>query len=171
MKLTAQKMNEIMLKLNGDRNLSVQRLSTLVNLGVGTMHKALMKKLLLKKCPAKWTPHHLTAAQEQRQVDFCRCLLRLKARQRGLTDNIIMGNESWMLCYDPALKRASAQWLGISDTRPSKPHTELRTQKVMLVAFFDAHGLVYREFVPRGLGVGRALYLQIMQRLRHAIRR
>lgn len=158
-KLTDQKLNQITLKLNGDRTLSVQRLSTLVNLGVGTTHKALTKKMLLKKCLAKWTPHHLTAAQEQQREDFCRHLLRLKARQRGLVNDIVTGDESWMLCYDPESKQASAQWLGVSATCPSKPRMELRTQKVMLVKFFDAKGLIYREFIPRGLGVGGALHL------------
>ncbi len=170
-KLTPQKVQQITLLLNGDRTLSVRRLSTLTNLGMATVHKALCTVMKLTKRPSTWIPHDLTADQCRRRVETCRRLLRIKAGQRNLLENIVTGDESWMLAYDPETKQASAQWLNTGARRDPKPRVELRTQKIMLVVFFDSEGVVHREFVRRGLGVGAVVYLGIMVRLCRAIRR
>ena len=170
-KITPDKIQQITLLLNGDRTLSVRHLSTLTHLGMATVHKALRTVMKLKKRPSTWVPHDLTADQRRRRVETCRRLMRIKAGQRNLIDNIVTGDESWILAYDPETKQASAQWLNTSDKCAPKPRVELRTQKVMLVVFFDSAGVIHREFIPRGLGVGGVVYLAIMVRLRHAIRR
>ncbi len=41
----------------------------------------------------------------------------------------------------------------------------------MLVVFWDAQGIVHREFVPQGRGVNTEYYLQVMKTLRERIRR
>ena len=168
-KLTPQTLGQIRLLLNGDCTLTVQRLSTLTNLGFGTVQKALRKCLDLKKQPARWVPHDLTNVQKQRRVNICDQLLRMRTRNRDLTNQIITGDESWMLSYDPATKQSTASWLRKSQQRPAKPRVNLRVVRLMLVCFFDAHGIVHREFIPQGLGVGANVYLGIMQHLRRSI--
>ncbi len=101
-KLTDEKMRELTVHLNGDRRLSIRRLSHLCDLGVATVHKALRTVLQMKKRPARWVPHHLTPPQRQRRLDTCRQLLRMRTQDRGITSKVVTGDESWILSYDPA---------------------------------------------------------------------
>ena len=41
----------------------------------------------------------------------------------------------------------------------------------LLICFFDIKGLVHFEFVPRGQTVNRLFYLEVLKRLRDAVRR
>jgi len=41
----------------------------------------------------------------------------------------------------------------------------------MLIAFFDIDGVVHHEFVPPGHNVSGYFYVQVLQRLRDAVRR
>ena len=43
--------------------------------------------------------------------------------------------------------------------------------KMMLISFFDANGIVHSEFVPNGQTVNQTFYLQVLKRLRDAVRR
>ena len=43
--------------------------------------------------------------------------------------------------------------------------------KTMLICFFDASGIVHMEFVPPGQTVNQTFYLQVLRRLRDAVRR
>ncbi len=170
-KITPEKLRQIQLLLNGDRTLSINRLSMLTNLGVATVHRALKKHLLLTKCPARWIPHDLTDAQHQRRVDQCRVLLWMHARWQDLLDHIVMGDESWLLTYDPATKQATVSWLTQGDCPLPKTRSDLHTQRLMLVCFFDSSGMIHHEFIERGLGIGAHVYLGVMRHLRAAVRR
>ena len=43
--------------------------------------------------------------------------------------------------------------------------------KTMLICFFDIKGLVHFEFVPKGQTVNQQFYLEVLKRLRDAVRR
>ena len=43
--------------------------------------------------------------------------------------------------------------------------------KVMLVDFFEWHGVIHYEFVPRGQTVNKEFYIAVLKRLREAVRR
>ncbi len=135
------------------------------------VHKALRRCLHLKKRPARWTPHELSDQQRARRVDICRQLLRLRANRRDLLETIVTRDESWILAYDPSSRQVTCEWLFRGQKRTNKPRSGLRTQRLMLVVFFDIRGIVHREFTPRGLGVRGHLYLDILRHLRRAMRR
>jgi len=42
--------------------------------------------------------------------------------------------------------------------------------KVLLIAFFDWQGVVYHEFTPNGQTINKEYYLDVLRRLREAIR-
>ena len=43
--------------------------------------------------------------------------------------------------------------------------------KVLLIVFFDWQGVVYHEFTPNGQTINKKYYLNVLRRLREAIRR
>ncbi len=92
-------------------------------------------------------------------------------RRRGTQPHIITRDESWIHCYDPESRRSSSQWITQGSCRPTKCRLERSVRKIMLVLFFDKYGVVHKEFVPAGQGIGKELYLQILKRLRKSVRR
>jgi hypothetical protein len=65
----------------------------------------------------------------------------------------------------------SLQW-----KQPNKPKTQESSQvksqmKTMLITLFDIKGIVHFEFIPQGETVNQACYVEILKRLREAVRR
>ncbi len=73
-------------------------------------------------------------------------------------------DESWVYSYDPETKEQSCEWLRSMEAHPQKPRRNIGTSKVMLVSFFDAKGLIYREFVRRPVTVNQIVFRQIFTR-------
>ncbi len=159
--------------LDQDRRASVRQIARQVKLSVGSTHKLLKKDMKLVKKSAKWIPHLLTAPQKVRRMDLARWSLaafRMTRQHQGY-QRVIAEDESWFLTWDPDSREASRQWLRAADPRPTKVRTEMSNPKVMLVVFIDREGLIYREFIPNGCGIGCILYQQILERFRQALRR
>jgi len=57
----------------------------------------------------------------------------------------------------------------ISETK--KGEASKSNVKNVLICFFDIKGLVHFEFVPQGQTVNRQFYLEVLKRLRDAVRR
>ena len=61
--------------------------------------------------------------------------------------------------------------MGKLSPRPQKARHSRSNMKVMLIVFFDWKGIVCYGFVPRGETVNKEFYLNILKRLREAVRR
>jgi len=58
------------------------------------------------------------------------------------------------------------------DPRSGQPSTSKTDDNVaMLAVFFDSDGVVHYEFLPQGQTVNKEYYLEVMQRLREAVRK
>jgi len=86
-------------------------------------------------------------------------------------ENIITGDETCCFAYDPATKRQSAEWVGQNSPKPKKLRFQKSRVKMMLIAFFDAEGVIHREFVPEGQRVNAEFYVGVLDRLLKRIRR
>ena len=84
---------------------------------------------------------------------------------------VITGDESWVYGYDVETKAQSSQWKHTESPRPKKAHQVRSNVKVLLTVFFDYHGVVHQEFIPQGRTVNKEYYLEVMRRLREAIRK
>ena len=169
-KLTPETVQKVLDKVNEDRRKTVRQLAAETNLSHGSVHTALHKKIGVKKCPAAWIPHLLTAPEKLHRVTRARAALQL-LRRRNNPVHIVSGDESWFHCYKPQNKQSSAQWILPGEQRPTKPCLEMSICKLMLILFFDCYGVVHREFILDGHGVNAELYLQVLKNLRCSIRR
>ncbi len=170
-KRTAAKLGQIQGVIQGDRRSTIREVSRQVQLSYRTVQKALKKDLNLCKKSATWVPHFLTAAQKQHRVCMCRdALRRLRDRRNHPVDRIVAQDESWMFTWDPGIRQSSMEWVAPGQPRPQKPRIERTTVKVMLIAFIDRQGVIYREFVPNRLGINAHLYVQILDRFWTAFR-
>ena len=84
---------------------------------------------------------------------------------------VITGDESWVYGYDPETKQQSSQWKHASSPRPKKARQSRSKIKSMLIVFFYYEGVVYHEYAPTGQTINKEYYVEILKRLRDAIRR
>jgi hypothetical protein len=62
--------------------------------------------------------------------------------------------------------------VGAQNVAATKKSRQVRSHvKVMLTVFFDSEGVVHYEFLPQGQTVNKEHYLEVMQRLREAVRK
>ena len=169
-KVNNAKVDEVRHLVTRSKNISVRQLSRETSLSIGSVHKVLRKKLGLKKRPAKWVLHHLTPAQKTRRMVLARAALQ-RLRQRGHPCHVICGDESWFHCWELGSRHSTCQWLAANEERPQKPRIEMSTVKTMLIIFFDCQGVVFRQWVPDGVGINTDRYLEVMTSLRDAVRR
>lgn len=103
----------IQAQLQTDKRKTIRQLANHAQVSKGTVHNILKKDLQLKKKPAKWIPHLLTAAQCLRRVTMARAalgMMRTMRRNPGIRTVIAM-DESWFHTWDPESKEASKVWL------------------------------------------------------------
>ena len=62
--------------------------------------------------------------------------------------------------------------VGVKNVAATKKSRQVSSHvKVMLTVFFDSEGVVHYEFPPQGRTVNKEYYLEVMQRLREAVRK
>ena len=115
----------------------------------------------MRKLCAKMVPKNLTTQQKTNRRDVCVDLLDRPEREPEFFSRVIIGDESWILEYDPETKRQSREWQTANSPRPKKARMSKSKIKSMLICFFDSHGIVHKEFVPPGqtieLSIGKSL--------------
>jgi histone-lysine N-methyltransferase SETMAR len=120
-------------------------------LPIGTVHAILKEDLGLVKKSAHWVPKLLSSEQKEERVassgDFSVLLWR---HSLVLLNNIVTMDESAVSFHTPEMKRASKEWMkkGLPGPRKAKVHAT-RIKKMVLV-FFNAKGIIYMNYVPKG---------------------
>ena len=80
-------------------------------------------------------------------------------------------NETWIHHFTPDSKRASAEWRGEGESRPKRPKTQQSAGKVMASVFWDMHGILLIDFLPKGQTINRDYYIALLDRLENAIKK
>lgn len=75
-----------------------------------------------------------------------------------------------MYSYELETKAQSSQKKFSNEPRPKKARQVPSNVKVLLIVFFDYHGIVYHEFLPHGVTVSNEYYFCLLRRLCQTIR-
>ena len=117
----------------------------------------------MRKICAKMVSKLLDDDQKERRVEVCQDILKHLQTDLDLLQRVLTGNESWIFEYDPETKHQSLQWKCPSSPRPEKAR-QLRSKiKLMLIALFDARGIIHMEFLPHGQTVNQHVYKEILR--------
>ena len=95
-------------------------------------------------------PRLLNEGQKKRHVQMCQDILEQLKTEPNLLKRVATGDESWIFYYDPLTKRQSLEWKSALSSRPKKASVFKFKTKVMLITFFDVHGIAHAEFLPLG---------------------
>jgi hypothetical protein len=120
----------------------------------------LTENLDMRHIAVKFVPQLLTNDQKQQRVNVC---LKLwgKAKEEPTFTRIsrfIMGDESWIYCYDPETKQQSSQWNSPQSPEAKKAWQILCSTKIMLIVFFCVKWIVHCEFVPPNSTINSDFY-------------
>jgi hypothetical protein len=77
----------------------------------------------------------------------------------AVLNNIVIMDESAISFRTPEMKRPLKQWLKKGQPGPLKAKVHASRMKQMVLIFFDAKGVIYTNFVPKGETVN-ASYIQ-----------
>ena len=94
----------------------------------------------------------------------------VQGRSRFVPKKVITVDESWLHVYDNETKTQSSQWKRPEGPRSKEARQIRSNKKVLLFVFFDCNGVVHHEFLPQGRAVNKEYCLEVMSRLREAIR-
>ena len=117
-------------------------------------------------------PRLLNEGKKERRVQVRQDILEELETEPNLLKRLVTGNESWIFDYDPLAKRQSLEWKKALSPRPKKVGVLKSKTKVMLIAFFDVHGIVHAEFLPQGQTINQHQHIHknILQRLMRTVR-
>jgi len=102
---------------------------------------------------------------------MCLDLLDSLEREPEFFSRVTIGEESWILEYDPQTKHQSREWHTGNSPRPKKVRMSKSKIKLILICFFDCEGIVHNEFVPPGQTVNQTFYQEVLDRLRKRVAR
>ena len=158
-------------KVLEDHCFTVQEIVAEVGISTGSVHSILTEGLSLRRMSAKFVPKLLTEQQKEFRKEISEDMLDLANHDPELIKAIIIGDETWVYGYHPETKFQSSQWKHPESSRPRKARQVRSNVKAMLTCFFDSRGIVHHEYAPEGQTINKEYYLQVLRRLREAVRR
>ena len=102
-------------------------------------------------------------------MQVCQDILEQLETEPNLLKKVVTGDKSWIFKYDPLTKRQSLEWKSALSPRPKKARVFKPKTKMMLIAFFDVHGIVHTEFLPQGQTINQHVDKNILRRLMRSV--
>lgn len=154
-----------------NRRITIREVADDVGISFGSCQAIFSNILGMRRVAAKFVPKLLNFDQKQSRMNIAQELLNEVNDDPELLKRVITGDETWVYGYDIETKAQSSQWKLPEEPRPKKARQVRSNVKVLLTVFFDFNGIVYHEFLPPGRTVNKEYYLEVLRRLREAIRR
>jgi histone-lysine N-methyltransferase SETMAR len=153
-----------------DRHITLRMLSVELTVSKDTIRAIMCDDLEKKKMCPKFVPHLLAPEQKTLRIESCGNFVEMVEKDENMLSKIVTGDETWCFMYDPMTKWQSCEWVSPKKLKPSKVRIEELRVKTMFV-FFDAQGVIHREFVPEDQTVNGQFCLGVMEWLVKQIRR
>lgn len=154
-----------------NRRITVREIAEDLSISIGSCHSIITNDLGMKRVAAKFVPKLLNFDQKDCRMNIAQELLNDVNDDPDLLKRVITGDETWVYGYDVETKAQSSQWKHPESPRPKKARQVRSNVKVLLTVFFDYNGVMHYEFLPQGRTVNKEYYLEVMRRLREAIRK
>ena len=74
-------------------------------------------------------------------------------------------DETWIHHYPPETKRSSAEWAAAGESRPKRQKTQQWVGKVMASVFWDAHRILFIDYLEKGKTINSDYYVALLNRL------
>ena len=167
---TDENVERVRQKMRSDRRLTVRMIADEQAINSEKVWRIITEDLRMRKICAKMVPRLMNREQKEWRVQVCQDILEQLETEPNLLKRVVIGHESWIFEYDPLTKRQSLEWKSALSPRPEKAKVFKSKTKVMLIAYFDVHGIVHASFLPQGQTINHYVYKNILRRLMRSMR-
>ena len=163
-KRNASLIADIAAEVNRDGRVTVRGLSDTYGVSTQTIHRILHEDLGLSKKSARWVPKLLSKEQKEERVRVCKDFVAAVHRHSmAWLNNIVTMDETMVSLHTPETKKQSKRWVPKGHPGPVKARVHASRSKHMVLAFFDAAGLIYTNIVPKGTTVNAAYIVKALK--------
>lgn len=155
---------DVAAEIDRDGRITIRSLSSAFGVSLRTMHKILHEDLGLSKKSARWVPRLLTDDQKEERVRVCtKFVANVHRHSKAWLNNIVTMDETMLSLHTPETKKMSKRWVKKGTPGPLKARVPASRKKFMVMAFFDAAGLIYSHIVPQGQTVNAAYVVTVLR--------
>lgn len=164
-----KKVQKLVLK---DRKLKLREIANTLKISEGSVFTILHENLSMRKLFSKWVPRLLTPDQKQQRIDDSEhCLMLFKRNKKDFLRRYVTMNETWIHHYTPESNRSSAEWTAAGESRPKRPKTQKSAGKIMASVFWDAHGILFIDYLEKNKTINSEYYMCLLDRLSAEIKK
>ena len=80
-------------------------------------------------------------------------------------------DETWIHHYTLETKGSSAEWTADGESRAKRPNTQQWPGKVIASVFWDAHGILFIDYLEKGKTINSDYYMVLLDRLSAEIKK
>ena len=168
---TLDNIERVRLAIAQDRRMTVWELEGDLGIPKTIIWEILTSYLQMRRACAKFIPKLLSAEQKKLRLAITQDNLEMVNNDDTVLKKVTTGDESWVHGQNPETKQQSSQWKRPDDPRPIKARKSRSNVKLMMIVFFDYEGVEHDEYAPTGQTINKEYYIQILKRLREAVRR
>ncbi|XP_055306592.1 histone-lysine N-methyltransferase SETMAR-like, partial [Sitodiplosis mosellana] len=163
---TPENIKKVYKMVKDDRRLKVREIAEALHISTSVVFKILHEHLEMHKLSARWVPHLLSPLQKHDRMDISeQCLAIFRANPDEFLRRFITTDETWVHHYTPETKNQSKQWVKKGESAPKKAKTVLSAGKIMATVFWDAHGVIFIDYLERGKTITGPYYATLLDRL------
>lgn len=168
---TEEMINKIHDIVLADRRVKLREIVDIVNISKERVENILHKHLHMRKLSARWVPRLLTIDQKRNRVTTSvECLEMLRRNPDDFLRRYITVDETWIHHYTPESKIQSRQWVEAGSSAPTKAKVVASAGKVMATVFWDAHGIIFIDYLQKGKTITGLYYSALLDRLDNEIK-
>lgn len=124
----------------------------------------------MRKLCAKWVPRELTIDQKRQRIDDSEeCLKLFNRNKTEFLRRYVTMDETWLHHFTPESNRQSAEWTARDEPTPKRGKTQKSAGKVMASVFWDAHGIIFIDYLQKGQIINSDYYIALLERLKDEI--
>ncbi|XP_018349932.1 PREDICTED: histone-lysine N-methyltransferase SETMAR-like [Trachymyrmex septentrionalis] len=165
-----EKIKQVHKLVLSDRKLKLDDIADIVKISKGSVFTILHDHLSMRKLCSKWVPRLLTVDQKQQRVDDSEsCLAMFQKDRKDFLRRYVTMDETWIHHFTPESNRQSAEWTAAGESRPKRPKTQTSAGKVMASVFWDAHGILFIDYLEKGGRINSEYYMALLTRLKAEI--
>ncbi|UYV66214.1 hypothetical protein LAZ67_4000801 [Cordylochernes scorpioides] len=167
---TPEKVDNVLELVREDRRITVREVAEEAGISFGSTQSIMKDILGVRRLNAVLVPKDLTFDQKNAWKETASLNLEATTDDPEFLKRVITGDETWIYGFDSETTQQASDWRFKNEPRPKKARKAPSKVKVMLTVFFDYQGIVHHEFQQQGSTITADSYLEVLRRLREAIR-
>ena len=137
--------------VKAERRVRIKDFAQELNISFGSAFNIIHECLGYRKVSCLWVPNQLDDVMKGKRMITClNHLQRYAEKGDNFLDRIVTGDETWVLHCTPESKQQGMVWKHPQSPARKKFRTAPSIHKVMLTAFWDCHGPLVLDLMPRG---------------------